>query len=484
MASTYKHGVYVTEQGTSLTVPVEATAGLQVIIGTAPVNLASDPYACTNTPLLVYSYKEAAAAVGYSDDFASYSICQSIGACFTVLNVAPLVLINVLDPNKHKKSLTETEIQVNSGVALLNEQGVLLDKLVVKKEQTTLEAGTDYVASFNDDGTVNIALVEDGAGDGATQLSVSGVQIDPTMVKASDIVGGVSASGEETGMEVIRQIYPKLNMTPGILLAPGWSEDATVAAALQAKCKEINGVFSCVCIVDIDSSSSGATKYANVKQQKESQAATSEYCYAVWLYAKVGEVVYAGSAMAAALTVSNDADNGDIPNVSPSNKTVSISAACLKDGTEVLLDQDQANTVNSFGVATWLNMNGFRLWGNNTAAYPGNTDPKDRWFSVRRFFCWDNNTFIQTYFQKVDDPMNPRLVEAIVDSENIRGNSFVSRGICARYELQYLAEENPTTSLLDGKITFHKFMSPYNPAEDIEEIVEFDPNAISTALAG
>lgn len=50
--------------------------------------------------------------------------------------------------------------------------------------------------------------------------------------------------------------------------------------------------------------------------------------------------------------------------------------------------------VNSFGVATWLNMNGFRLWGNNTACYPGNTDPKDRWFSVRRFFCWDDNTFI------------------------------------------------------------------------------------------
>lgn len=88
--------------------------------------------------------------------------------------------------------------------------------------------------------------------------------------------------------------------------------------------------------------------------------------------------------MAAAATVATDANNGDIPNVSPDNKPISISAACLKDGTEVLLDQEQANVVNSFGVATWLNMNGFRLWGNNTACYPGNTDPKDRWFSVRR----------------------------------------------------------------------------------------------------
>lgn len=93
---------------------------------------------------------------------------------------------------------------------------------------------------------------------------------------------------------------------------------------------------------------------------------------------KVGEVVYSGSALAAALTAYTDAVNADTPNVSPSNKTLAISAACLADGTEVVLDQEQANTVNGFGVATFLNMSGFRLWGNNTAAYPSTTDPKDR----------------------------------------------------------------------------------------------------------
>ena len=44
----YKHGVYVAEQGTSIVAPVTATAGLQVVIGTAPINRASDPYHCTN----------------------------------------------------------------------------------------------------------------------------------------------------------------------------------------------------------------------------------------------------------------------------------------------------------------------------------------------------------------------------------------------------------------------------------------------------
>lgn len=480
----YKHGVYVTEQPTGVVAPVQSTAGLQVVIGTAPINRASDPYHCTNTPMLANTLKGATAAVGYSNDYDKYTICQSMGACFKVMGVAPVILINVLDPNKHKKDMAETTVQVNSGVATVEQKDILLDKLVVKSASTTLTAGTDYTAAFDDDGYVTIAIIPGGKAASATSLTVSGVQIDPDAVTAADIVGGVNAKGVETGMEVIRQIYPALNMTPGILLAPGWSENATVAAGLQAKTGNINGVFRAVCIVDIDSSATGATTYTEVKQQKEKQAVTSPNCYPVWLYAKVGDVVYAGSAMAAALTVATDAANGDIPYVSPSNKTLAISAACLKDGTEVLLDQEQANVVNSFGVATWLNMNGFRLWGNNTACYPGNTDPKDRWFSVRRFMSWDDNTFIQTYFQKVDDPLNKRLIEALVDSENVRGNSFVSSGICARHEIQYIESENPTTSLLNGCITFHKYLSQFNPAEDIEELVEFDPNAISDALGG
>lgn len=479
----YKHGVYTSEVATSLVAPITGTAGLQVVVGTAPVNMLADPAAAVNVPLLVNNYKEAVAAVGYVADFKSYTLCESISANFSVVGVAPMVLINVLDPTKHKTALTTTNVQVNDGVAVIEEVGVLLAGLTIKKEATMLNSGTDYTTTWNDDGTLNIVLISGGAGDGATTLAVTGNKIDPSAVTAADIVGGVSAStGAETGLEVVRQVYPKLSMTPGILLAPRFSADATVAAALQAKTKSINSVFGAVCIVDIDSSADGATKYTDVKTRKEAQAVSDPNAYAVWPYAKLGETVYSGSALAAALTAYTDAQNDDTPNVSPSNKTIAISAACLADGTEVLLDQEQANTVNSFGVATWLNMNGFRLWGNNTAAYPGITDPKDRWFSVRRFMTWAANSFILTYFQKVDSPANKRLIEAIVDSENVRGNGFVARGVCARYEIVYNEDENTTTDLLDGKITFHQCITPFTPAEDIEDIIEFDPDALSAAL--
>ena len=65
MASAYKHGVYVSEQETSLIAPVEGTAGLQVIFGTAPVNMLEKPAEAVNKPQLVYSYAEAVSAVGY-----------------------------------------------------------------------------------------------------------------------------------------------------------------------------------------------------------------------------------------------------------------------------------------------------------------------------------------------------------------------------------------------------------------------------------
>lgn len=198
----YKHGVYTNEQATSLVAPVVATAGLQVVIGTAPVNRASDPYHCTNVPMLANTLDGATAAVGYSDDYENYTLCQSMGASFKVVKVAPMVLINVLDPNKHKKNLAEKTVQINSGVAVLEEEGVLLDKLVVKAASATLTAGTDYTAAFDDNGYVNIVVIPGGAGKSATSLTVSGVQIDPSAVTPADIVGAVSAAGVESGMEL------------------------------------------------------------------------------------------------------------------------------------------------------------------------------------------------------------------------------------------------------------------------------------------
>lgn len=481
----YKHGIYVSEVPSSVRAAVKSDAGIQTIIGTAPVNLLKDPYHAANIPMLFYTMAEAQNAIGYSTDFKAYTICGSLSASFEIANVSPVIVINVLDPNKaeHTDDVPENVVQVNDGTAWLDTIGLLLDKLVVKADDVTLESGTDYTAAFNDDGTVTLVVLPDGKGAGKTQLTVSGKRIAPEKVKGKDVIGGVSVDGKETGMEVLRQVFPKLGVVPGSLVAPWFSKDPTCAAIMQAKTSMLNGIWRLFCWIDLDSSSTGAQKYTDVLTQKTAQALTSPNCAAVWGCPKVGEVLYSPSSFAAAYIARQDAENDGIPRPPMSNIAVSATAICTEDGEEIYLDLDQANYVNSVGIVTFLNFNGFRLWGNNTVAYPSNTDPKDRYISARRFMSYDDNNFILTNFGNVDMQANPRLREAVIEQQNTIGASYVSSQICARYEMAYLESENTEQTLADGKLYFHKYAATYLPAEAIEEVVEFDVSAIAEAMA-
>lgn len=484
----YQHGVRVLERETSLSSPILGTTGLQVIFGTAPINLADDPTAVVNKPVIAYTWAEAVAQLGYSDDYESYTLCPSMYACFKAFGVAPVIFVNVLDPSNtdHVTAVTEaTSIAISKLQGTLKVKGVLKSTVVLKNGNSALTLGTDYALSFDDDGYLVITLTSTGAAASATTVSVASyTKLKPSGVDADDIIGATSASGAETGLEVLRQVYPKFGMTPGLILAPGWSQNANVAVVIAAKCEEINGYFRAEAYVDIDSSSTGCRVYTNVKTAKDNAGISSKHVMALWPCVKIGDKVFWMSAIMGALTAYTDANNDDVPSLSPSNKALPITGTCLADGTEVNLDQVQGNTVNGFGVTTAINVNGWRSWGNNSAAYPSTTDPKDRWFAVRRFFSWQANTFILTYFQQVDDPGDYRLIESIVDAENIRGNSLAAQGKCAAMSIEYLESENTAEDILDGTIQFHQHLAPYIPAEDIVNTLEFDPDALLASLTG
>ena len=340
-----------------------------------------------------------------------------------------------------------------------------------------------------------VTLLATGAGAAAAKLQVTSTSIDPTAVTAADIVG--SSGATEKGLEVLRQVYPKFGMTPGLILAPGWSHNPTVGLALAAKCEEINGYFSCECFIDIDSTTSGCTAYSDVKTAKEAAGCVSKHAMALWPCIAAGDLKFWFSSIMGALTAHTDAENDDVPNLSPSNYLLGATAVVLADAVyttdgngggawdkEVLLDQLQANAVNGTGVTTAFNSNGIRCWGNNSAIYPASTDPKDRWFCCRRFFSWWGNSFMLTYAQKVDKPANRRLIESIIDAENIRGNAYVADEKCAAAYIEFLEDENPVTNLIDGKLVFHQHLAPYVPAEDILNTLEFDPDALRSALNG
>ncbi len=475
----------MSESGTAIAAPITGSCDVQVVIGTAPVNMVDNPSEVINKPILANSAAEAMAALGYTDDFANYTLCQTMYATNNIHVVSPVVYINVLDPSIHKKTFTETTVSVESRTAVLQKFGVIRDSsLTVKVDNTTLIKDTDYTLEYDENGYLVINLVAGGGGASATAVKVSGNELDPSAVTAAQIIGSVNAStGAETGMEVIRQIYPKFGVVPGLLLAPGFSQISTVGIALMAKAANINGVFKATAIVDLPTTGTGAAvKYTDCRTVKESLGFTSEFCFPVWPCAKVGNYILAMSAVVGALTAYLGSENDDVP-ANPSNKALGITGTCLADGTEVVLDQDQGSTVNAGGVATAINMNGWRLWGNYTGAYPATTDAKDMWFWVRRMFNWQGNTFIQAYFDKVDDPMNNVLIESIVDSENIRCAAYAPDK-WAGASIEYREEDNPVTDILAGKMTFRQHIAPYTPAQEIVNILNYDTALLQSALQG
>ena len=64
-----KHGIFIHEEGTALAAPISGNCAVQVVIGTAPVNMAANPAEVVNKPILANSAQEAMAALGYCTDF-------------------------------------------------------------------------------------------------------------------------------------------------------------------------------------------------------------------------------------------------------------------------------------------------------------------------------------------------------------------------------------------------------------------------------
>lgn len=466
----FRHGVRGSEQATAVAAVNETTAGLIVAVGTAPINLAKEP--SVNKVQILYNTNELATYFGQSQDFKKYTLSEVADCAFNLFGIAPVVFINVLDREKHSKDGTK-QLTITNKKAKIEEEGIFLDSLVVKngaEGAATLTADVDYFVKFDNNGFIDFTFVDDAV----KMINCTFKQLDPTMVTPVDIIGGENIeTGELTGLELVNNVFPETRLVPGILIAPGFSDNPAVNAVLKTKAQNINRYFKSVSYSDLDTKT--VKNYSKVPAWKEQNNYTSTFDFALWPQVKLADKQYRMSTQAACLTAQTDQQNGDIPYVSPSNKALQMTSLVLDDGTPVVLGPSQAEYLNGQGITTALNwIGGWRLWGNHTGCFPANTDVKDSFLANRRMHNFIQNTLILNTWQKVDDPTSDLQIDWVLDTFGMWLNSLESAGAIIGGRIEFLAADNPETSLVAGKTKFRVYLATPVPNEDIEYVVEYD----------
>ena len=461
-----KHGVYVSEVPTRITVPIVADCGIPFVIGAAPVHLAENP-AASEVPVLVTSWEEYESKFGYSEDWASYNLCEFAYSHFKLYGRQPVIFCNMLKPASDKSAVAAADKAVASKAVNLPESAIPTS-VVVKAaggQGNAYVLNTDYTVTA-EEGQVVVELLATSSHAEETSLNIAYDAVTPSAVTANVVAAG---------LEAIELCMSTVGIIPDLIAAPGYSQDSTVAAIMATKAAALNGIFRGKAVVDIDCTSEGADTYDEAYAWKQSQNYVDENEIVCWPMLKLGNRKFHMSTQVTGLMAQIDAIN-ECPYESPSNKNFQMDALCKADGTEILQTKAQADILNSGGIVTALNFlsSGWVCWGNYCGCYPGISDVKDMFIPVSRMFDWIGNTVIRTFWQKIDKPMTRRLIDNVLDTCNIWLNGIVGAGklIGARAEL--LEGENPITDLMAGIMRVHLYITPPSPAQEIDFLLEYD----------
>jgi len=482
------HGAKSRQVPTRLVPSASVSAAICMAFGCAPIHRLSPEAqnkAMPGSIILAYTNAEAGEQLGIDSaaDNVKWDLSIVAFTQFNLYNFGPVLFVNLFNPKTHFKPISGEELKFTGSVGYFTAKLKNGDVITFTSINNFTE-GTDFTVNKI---TGVISVIADSALEAKIQetdhapILADYTCAAPEMVTANDCIGGYDvATGISTGLELVEQAFPRFSLIPGSLVSARFGEDVTVAAIMAAKTQNINGVFNCVAFADI--STDAVKLYSEAPAYKNAKSLISENLLLCWPKALFGEREIPLSVHVAGLVAQVDDANGGTPFASPSNKAVQMQAAMAGEK-ETTLTLPQANYLNANGITTAFNFNGWRLWGNRTAAYPGNTDPKDSFLANRRMLAWYGNRLVLTYFQNVDSPINNRLIQTIVNSEQMFLNSLVASGALTGGRIEFLQDDNSILDVMDGMIKFRVFLGFASPAEHIEFILEYDPAYLEALFA-
>ena len=414
----YKHGVFVQEQATRLVTPAVAESALPVFVGTAPVhNLPEGVAPPVNVPKLVYNMPEFIAEFG-----------------IPAAGESP-------------------------------------------EDYTLYQAAEVYLTRYKVAPMVCVNVFDPATHTTTTQVNAQDVTVpDVATVAASDVIGGVDANLKRTGLALVEEVFPRFRLTPGQVIAPKYSKDVSVARAVANACVNVSGHFRAMGVVEVPDS---VTKYTDAPAWLNDNNLTGENLVVMFGDCVFNGAVEPGSIHWARLTGARDLTTDGVPFWSPSNSALNCDGM-VNAGAELFLTPLEAAYLNGLGIVTGINMiGGLRGWGDQTAAYPGNTDPKDSSIPIRRMFNWIGNTLVKTSWQFVSSPVRRRLLETVQDTFNLWLNGLVAREFILGGRVTFERADNPTLDLMDGKVRWHVYVTPPSAGRELTFILEYDPEYLN-----
>lgn len=485
MPASFLHGIEVIEVPNGpvpVTVVKSAVIGL---VGTAPTWAVAAPTvaAALNAPTLVSSALDAAM---FGPLVRGYSIPYALAA-IQAQRAGQAIVVNVFDPSRHFTAIAATAFTFNAqGAINLGHMGVSNVVVTSNPTGTTYVAGTDYTID-----AINgvVTLIPTGSGGhitGGASVLIAFDYADPSKVTDADIVGAVSG-GVYSGLQALLTTYGTLGFFPKILIAPGYSQDETVATALDATASKIRAIA----LVDSPPATAPATAIANRGAAGNSFASSSSrtvLCYPQETFYDTGLVPTGVTLNASGLALTTPFNANA---VGPYSQWVAgaIAAKDLAQGywwspsnTEVegmlgpdvqlyasILDaSSDVNNLNAAGIVTVFNAfgTGLRVWGNRSAAFPTATSP-DNFISVRRTMDAIEESIELSMLQFIDQPISNALIDAILASANAFIRSLIQRGALIAGAASFNPAENPSAQIAAGQLVFDIDVMPPPPAERI-----------------
>ena len=462
MANSYQHGAFGL-LGDSVAQSAIQAGTVPVYVGLAPVNLIKN-YAekeIINLPVKLSNFLNAQKAVGYSKDWANFGLCEAIGAHFDNKqgNIGPIFVVNVLDPDKHRKSeATQFEVSFKNGVAEFSSDTAILDTIVLGEKVQDV----DFTVSYNfTSGKVILTSIGTTPLDG--QVAGSYYEVDTAAVTEDDIIGA-EVDGVYTGIQAVSLLYTKENQVANLLSCLNFGTNKKVYNALATFCNGINGHWQAFFVADIPvkDGENAVDTFVKARTWRDTNGYDSERSEIFWplAYDNATERVYHTSTLAIVEFLRADQENDSIPFESCSNKEIPVTKQYFgADSKNQGFDQVTASAeLNAYGISTLVYWGGsWVLWGGHTAKYKFGKDIDvraiDSHYIRMLFHCI--NGFQRRQASKIDKPFNVQLKDSILNEEQEILDGFIAVGaLLPGSEILFLPSENSTSDMINGDFKF------------------------------